>query len=152
MGTATDGVCHQKSEKKMRRLWKSFSVDPQSDHPSPGVEELLDHGQGVRRFGAVVSDLKQQMAEQGDTTAQLDLAREILISVTDNKEISDEEVSDAEERAMYWLLRAAEQGSDEARETIKVETLEIAIDNAHILFTRVWWRVDEVLLIRTTLM
>ena len=100
----------------------------------------------------MVSDLKHQMAEQGDTTAQLDLAREILISVTDNKEISDEEVSDAEERAMYWLLRAAEQGSDEARETIKVETLEIAIYNAHILFTRVWWRVDEVLLIITTLM
>ena len=116
----------QKNEKKMRRLWKSFSVETSFNGPhghgdssSPqtpgGVEEVFPD---KKKYGAVLPALKFQLAEQGDKTAQLDLAREILINVNSDG-LTDEEVLECEERAMYWLLRAAEQGSSEAVDTIK---------------------------------
>ena len=120
----------QKNEKKMRRLWKSFSVETsfngapghgnsESSPNTPGVEEVfLDGVKDKKRYGAVLPTLKFQLAEQGDKTAQLDLAREILINLNSDG-LGEEEVLECEERAMYWLLRAAEQGSGEAVDTIK---------------------------------
>ena len=127
-----------KNEKKVRRLWKSFSVESTSNGTSdsspltPGIDDVQDLHHGIggkknydvqhfssKKFGAVLPDLKYQLAEQGDKEAQMDLARELLINVNSDA-LTEDEVQDYEERAMFWLLRAAEQGHQEAVDAIKV--------------------------------
>ena len=110
------------SEKRPRRLWKSFSVESAGSElgSSPGVEEVSQ-----LRYGSVVPALRLQLAEQGDTCAQVEVARELLVTVTTSTSLGVEEVASLEERAVYWLLRAAEQGHTEARSTLQVEIMII---------------------------
>ena len=115
------------SEKRPRRLWKSFSVESAGSElgpssPGPGVEEVCQVSQ--LRYGSVVPALRLQLAEQGDSCAQVEVARELLVTVTTST-LAGEEVASLEERAVYWLLRAAEQGHTEARSTLQVETMII---------------------------
>ena len=113
----------RRTEKKSRRLWKSFSLDPrevgyEKNQERSEVEDLTTgEMRRVESYGEVVPAMRLQLAEQGDTQAQLEVARELLILVAGG--VEGEEVKQLEERAMYWLLRAAEQGSSEAVETIK---------------------------------
>ena len=120
--TQTHGNESQNSkEKKMRRLWKSFSEEPVS-FTLPTSEEKADEKSG-KRFGSVLPALRLQLAEQGDSGAQLELARELLVtaSIARIGEGQEEEAEESEEMAVFWLLRAAEQGEDEAMDTLKVE-------------------------------
>ena len=115
------------NEKRPRRLWKSFSVESAGSElgpssPGPGVEEVCQVSQ--LRYGSVVPALRLQLAEQGDTCAQVEVARELLLTVTTST-LAGEEVASLEERAVYWLLRAAEQGHTEARSTLQVQTMII---------------------------
>ena len=116
------------NEKRPRRLWKSFSVESGGSElgpssPGPGVEEVC--GVSQLRYGSVVPALRLQLAEQGDSCAQVEVARELLLTVTTSTHLAGEEVASLEERAVYWLLRAAEQGHTEARSTLKVEIMII---------------------------
>ena len=66
------------NEKRPRRLWKSFSVVSASselDTSSPGVEEVSQVSQ--LKYGNVVPALRLQLAEQGDSCAQVEVAREL---------------------------------------------------------------------------
>ena len=113
------------NEKRPRRLWKSFSVESAGSElgpSSPGVEEVCQVSQ--LRYGSVVPALRLQLAEQGDSCAQVEVARELLVTVTTST-LAGEEVASLEERAVYWLLRAAEQGHTEARSTLQVEIMII---------------------------
>ena len=118
------------NEKRPRRLWKSFSVESAGSElgpSSPGVEEVCQVSQ--LRYGSVVPALRLQLAEQGDSCAQVEVARELLVTVTTSTSLAGEEVASLEERAVYWLLRAAEQGHTEARSTLQVETMIIEASN-----------------------
>ena len=109
------------NEKRPRRLWKSFSVETAGSElgaSSPGVEEVSQVSQ--LKYGNVVPALRLQLAEQGDSCAQVEVARELLVTVTTCTNLAVEEVASLEERAVYWLLRAAEQGHTEARSTLQV--------------------------------
>ena len=129
------------NEKRPRRLWKSFSVESAGSElgpSSPGVEEVCQVSQ--LRYGSVVPALRLQLAEQGDSCAQVEVARELLVTVTTST-LAVEEVASLEERAVYWLLRAAEQGHTEARSTLQVETMIIEEKILHFylfLFFRVY--------------
>ena len=130
MATTTDTIVKQGPEKRIRRQWKSFNIDRSTSvpngQPSPpaGDSPILDEffssanlppaGEG---YGEVIPVLKSQLAEQGDLECQLELSRDILIK-TASDDLAEEEKAELEEEAMYWLLRAAEQGSEEAVETL----------------------------------
>jgi len=68
-------------------------------------------------YGGVVPQLRLRLAEQVDPTAQLEIAREVLLRVAGGQ-VPETEVAAQEEVAVYWLLRAAEQGEREAQETL----------------------------------
>ena len=57
------------------------------------------------------------------------MARELLLTVTTSTTLAAEEVASLEERAVYWLLRAAEQGHTEARSTLQVQIMIIGASN-----------------------
>ena len=104
-------------------MWKSFSMEPRE----VSHEDLMSsEGAAVKEvsssYGEVVPAIRYQLAEQGNTQAQLEVARELLIQAKGEEE--EEEVKQLEERAMYWLLRAAEQGDTEAVQTIKALSCE----------------------------
>ena len=117
-------------EKKMRRQWKSFSIDRSNSSPSdpasspvtesPILEKIFSTGNQPltgEKYGEVIPALKIQLAEQGSLQSQLELSRELLIQAA-STDLTEEEKADMEEQAMYWLLRAAEQGAEEAVETL----------------------------------
>ena len=132
------GTCGQEQSKvqevkRVRRQWRSQGsregVQAEVVGGSVGSEEgpagspiLQDFfvrekqrcGEG---YGGVVPHLRERLAEQGDATAQLEVARELLVAVAGG-EVAGGEVAAQEELAMYWLLRAAEQGQGEARDTV----------------------------------
>ena len=130
MATTTDTIVKQGAEKRIRRQWKSFNIDRSTsipnDQPSHqgGESPILDDffssanlphvGEG---YGEVIPVLKSQLAEQGDLQSQLELSRDILIK-TASDDLTEEEKTELEEEAMYWLLRASEQGSEEAVDTL----------------------------------
>ena len=105
-------------EKKMRRQWRSQSSAQEPQLSSTILEDFFQ--KEIKRsetYGEVVPQLRACLAEQGDATAQLELAREVLVRVAGG-EVPEGEVEEQEELAMYWLLRAAEQGQEEARGTV----------------------------------
>lgn len=126
------------SERRIRRQWKSTSSAPSSPVESPldcvaavtdikpsicvtseKKQDWQQYGhQCGHQYGGVTNTLREQLAQQGDPGAQLHLAREILIQVAGGNLETQEEISHREELAMYWLLRAAQQGEQEARDTV----------------------------------
>ena len=139
-GNGTDN--QQCKERKMRRLWKSFSEDP-------GVglcqdsEEKKDESAERKRFGSVLPALRLQLAEQGDPGAQMELARELLVSanMARREEAEEEEAGEWEEAAVFWLIRAAEEGEEEAMATLQVRSSNVIVMSANAnMMTRAWWR------------
>ena len=105
-------------ERKMRRLWKSVS-----EEPGVGLTQDCDERaeEDRKRFGSVLPALRLQLAEQGDPGAQLELARELLVAASlARREGAEEEAGSLEEDAVFWLIRAAEEGEEEAMETLQV--------------------------------
>ena len=123
---------HSCKERKMRRLWKSFSEDSGpvlGGGLSPDTEESKDETLEKKRFGSVLPALRLQLAEQGDPGAQLELARELLVTASlARREEGDEEAGGCEEAAVFWLIRAAEQGEAEAMTTLQVRSSGDVID------------------------
>ena len=114
------GDTQQRKERKMRRLWKSFSDEP-GGGLSQDSDEKKDESSDRKRFGSVLPALRLQLAEQGDTGAQLELARELLVSANmARRDQAEEEAGDCEEAAVFWLIRAAEEGEEEAMATLQV--------------------------------
>ena len=114
------GDTQQRKERKMRRLWKSFSDEP-GGGLSQDSDEKKDESSDRKRFGSVLPALRLQLAEQGDTGAQLELARELLVSANmARRDQAEEEAGDCEEAAVFWLIRAAEEGVEEAMATLQV--------------------------------
>ena len=113
---------HNCKERKMRRLWKSFSEEPgPGGGLTPDSEERKDESLDQKRFGSVLPALRLQLAEQGDPGAQLELARELLMSASlARREGAGEEAGGCEEAAVFWLIRAAEEGEAEAMATLQV--------------------------------
>lgn len=140
--TQGNGADNQQcKERKMRRLWKSFSEGP-GGGLCQDSEEKKDENTGRKRFGSVLPDLRLQLAEQGDPGAQLELARELLVSANmARREEAEEEAGECEEVAVFWLIRAAEEGEEEAMATLQVRSSNVIVmlGNANIL-TRAWWR------------
>ena len=112
----------RRTDKKGRRLWKSFSVE--ASQARQGEEMVSSEGAAVKevswssQYGCVVPAIRYQLAEQDNIEAQLSLARELLVRAQ-VAGLDQEEVDQAEERAVYWLLRAAQQGDTEAGQTIR---------------------------------
>ena len=113
----------RRTEKKTRRLWKSFSVE--ASQASQASEEMVSsEGAGVKEvnwrsgYGEVVPAIRFQLAEQDNIEAQLSLGRELLVQAQ-AQGLGEEEVAGCEERALYWLLRAAQQGDTEAGQTVR---------------------------------
>ena len=114
------GDTQQRKERKMRRLWKSFSDEP-GGGLSQDSDEKKDESSDRKRFGSVLPALRLQLAEQGDPGAQLELARELLVTASlARREEEEEEAGDCEEAAVFWLIRAAEEGEEEAMATLQV--------------------------------
>ena len=114
------GDTQQRKERKMRRLWKSFSDEP-GGGLSQDSDEKKDESSDRKRFGSVLPALRLQLAEQGDPGAQLELARELLVSANmARRDQAEEEAGDCEEAAVFWLIRAAEEGEEEAMATLQV--------------------------------
>ena len=115
---------HSCKERKMRRLWKSFSEESgPGGGLSPDYEERKDDSLEKNRFGSVLPALRLQLAEQGDPGAQLELARELLVTASlARREEAEEEAGGCEEAAVFWLIRAAEQGEAEAMATLQVRS------------------------------
>ena len=115
---------HNCKEKKMRRLWKSFSEESgPGGGLSPDSEESKDENLEKKRFGSVLPALRLQLAEQGDPGAQMELARELLVAASlARREETEEEAGGCEEAAVFWLIRAAEQGEAEAMATLQVRS------------------------------
>ena len=114
------GDTQQRKERKMRRLWKSFSDEP-GGGLSQDSDEKKDESSDRKRFGSVLPALRLQLAEQGDPGAQLELARELLVSANmARRDQAEEEARDCEEAAVFWLIRAAEEGEEEAMATLQV--------------------------------
>ena len=104
----------RRTDKKGRRLWKSFSVEAsQPSQARPGEEVVSSEGAAVKevswrsRYGEVVPAIRFQLAEQDNVEAQLSLARELLVEAQVGGR-GEEEAAQCEERAVYWLLRAAQ--------------------------------------------
>ena len=119
-GNGTDN--QQCKERKMRRLWKSFSEEPgPGGGLSPDSEERKDESLEQKRFGSVLPALRLQLAEQGDPGAQQELARELLVAASlARREGEEEKAGGCEEAAVFWLIRAAEEGEAEAMATLQV--------------------------------
>ena len=114
------GDTQQCKERKMRRLWKSFSEEPGSGLAQDS-DEKKDESSDRKRFGSVLPALRLQLAEQGDPGAQLELARELLVSANmARRDQAEEEAEDCEEAAVFWLIRAAGEGEEEAMATLQV--------------------------------
>ena len=130
MVTSPDSKCsYQTSGKKMRRTWKSFSSSDRGDRGvSPGspLEESSVMNDFFRQkaveechnYGEVEQELRGQMAEGGCSRSQMAIARDLLEQAVEGRRrgVEEEELGRMEERAMYWLLRAGEQGDGEAGE------------------------------------
>ena len=124
----------------MRRLWKSFS-----EEPGVGLckdsEEKKDESSERKKFGSVLPALRLQLAEQGDPGAQMELARELLVSANmARREEAEEEAGEWEEAAVFWLIRAAEEGEEEAMATLQVRSSNVIVMSANMMMTRAWWR------------
>ena len=96
---------------------------------SPDSEDSKDESLEKKRFGSVLPALRLQLAEQGDPGAQMELARELLVTASLNRrEEAEEEAGGCEEAAVFWLIRAAEQGEAEAMATLQVRSSNDVID------------------------
>ena len=107
----------RRTDKKGRRLWKSFSVEASEEVAGSEGAAVKEVSWGSR-YGEVVPAIRLQLAEQDNIEAQLRLARELLLEAQLAGR-GEEEAAQCEERALYWLLRAAQQGDTEAGDTIR---------------------------------
>jgi len=110
-------------ERRQRKQWRSQGGLPASEKigQSPILDDFFlkekERCSSGSSYGGVVPLLRLRLAEQGDPTAQLEIAREVLLRVAGGQ-VPETEVAAQEEVAVYWLLRAAEQGDSEAQETL----------------------------------
>ena len=68
----------RRTDKKGRRLWKSFSVEASEEVAGSEGAAVKEVSWGSR-YGEVVPAIRLQLAEQDNIEAQLRLARELLL-------------------------------------------------------------------------
>lgn len=149
MVTSPESISTPNSGKKMRRQWKSFNSGRNTSTPGDnawdtpfigtninnptqrdenmGEDNVFRNPDEIRNqtmnYGSVSHALRSQMAEEGSGEAQLAMARELLVQVAAG-DASEENADKMEENAMYWLVRAAQQGEKEAVETVRGMAME----------------------------
>jgi hypothetical protein len=95
-------------QKRVRRKWKSFNLGSSSPQSAttPGV---INHNNVD-----ILSEWREELADEQNISSLLVLAKDLLAN-QGGQPLGHDELSYRREQALYWLCKAAERGSLEAR-------------------------------------
>jgi len=97
-------------QKRVRRKWKSFNAGSPSTAGSP-VHAINNNTVDI------LTEWREELADEQNINALLKLSKDLLNS-EGGQPLGPDELSYRQEQALYWLCKAAERGSKEARDTV----------------------------------
>lgn len=92
----------KEKEKRVRRKWKSFNC-PSTFTINNNSVDLL-------------TEWREELADEQNINSLLQLSKDLL--VFEGQNLGPEEINYRQEQALYWLCKASERGSKEARDKI----------------------------------